>query len=91
MSDLIFLMNSIVIFFKLVSDKGKMLPNCSRHCTLVGIESEDRLINHLSWNETVRKRKVRKNIPGSTLMLILEELEECEGILCEEGKVKELL
>jgi len=24
-------------------------------------------------------------------MLILEELEECEGILCEEGKVKELL
>jgi len=32
-----------------------------------------------------------KNISDFTLMLILEELEECEGILCEEGKVKELL
>jgi len=52
MLDSIFLMNSIVIFFLLVSGKEKLSSNCNRHCTLVGIESEDRLINHLLRIET---------------------------------------
>jgi len=54
-----------------------LLPNCSRHCTLVDIENEERLINHLLW---IEKREGEdmfwKKISGSTLMLILEELEE---------------
>jgi len=93
MLDSIFLMNSIVIFFfLLVCGKEKLSPNCSRHCTLVGIRSEDRLINHLLRIETGEEEGTFwKNIFGFILMLILEELKECEGILCEEGKMKELL
>jgi len=79
-------------FFLLVSGKKKLSPNYSRHCTLVGIENEDRLINHFLRIETGEEEGTFwKNISGFTLMLILEELEECEGILCEKGKVKELL
>jgi len=87
----IFLMNLIVIFFLLVSDKEKLSPNCNRHCTSVGIENEDRLINHLlRIGMGEGENTFWKNISGFTLMLILEKLEECKGILCEEGKVKEL-
>jgi len=92
MLDSIFLMNSIVFFFLLVSDKEKLSPNCSRHCTLVSIGSEDKLINHLLRIETGEgEGTFWKNISGFILMLILEELKECEDILCEEGKVKKLL
>jgi len=80
-------MNSIVIFFLLVSDKEKLSPNCSWHCTLIGIENENRLINHLLRIKTGEEESTFwKNISGFTLMLILEEFKECAGILCEEGK-----
>jgi len=66
----IFLMNSIVIFFLLVSSKKKLSPNCSRNCTLVGIESKDRLINHLLRIETrEEKGTFWKNISGFTLII----------------------
>jgi len=84
--------NCYFFLILLVSGKEKLSPNCSRNCTLVGIESEGRLINHLLRIETGEgEGTFWKNISGSTLMLILEELEECEGILCEEGMIKELL
>jgi len=37
MLDSIFLMNSIIIFFLLVSGKEKFSPNCNEHYTLIGI------------------------------------------------------
>jgi len=57
------------LFFLLVSGKEKLSPNCSRYCTLVDIESEDRLINHLLRIETGEEEGMFwKNISGSTLM-----------------------